>query len=175
MPCAIDATVGGATSNSYATAAQADAYHEAHVSGATWAAATDDQKCRALVQATRHLDAYVEWDGYASSTTQALAWPRTGLYDPNTQAALSSAALPDELIWATAEQARWLLTSDRAAESTAETQGVTRIAAGSVELEFAPTSGTRLSVLAPAAFQFIAQWGTQRQKGRGGPVALERT
>lgn len=174
MACAIVATVGGASSNSYATAAQADTYHEAHVSGATWTAATDDQKCRALVQATRQLDAYVEWDGYAASTTQALAWPRTGLYDPNTEVDLPSDALPDELVWATAEQARHLLAGDRAAESTAEVQGVTRIAAGSVELEFAPTSGTRQSVLAPAAYQFIAQWGTQRQRGRGGPVALER-
>ena len=136
-------------------------------------AATDDQKCRALVQATRQLDAYVEWDGYASSTTQALAWPRIGMTDPSTGASIASSVLPQRLVDAVAEQARWLLAGDRAAELDQRAQGVTRIAAGSVELEF-DRNAAGPSVVAPAAWALVASWGRRRHSPTGGAVALER-
>lgn len=164
MACTIDATVGGAASNSYVTVAEADAYHEAHVSGATWAAASADAKCRALVSATRQIDAYVEWtvESVVASDAQALAWPRVGMVDPRTQDVVSSGVLPTRLKEATCEQARALLAGDRSAELSQDVEGVRRLVAGAVELEFQEGGIRGRPVLVPSAWALLEPWGMQR-------------
>ena len=54
---AIDATVGGATSNSYVTLTEAEAYFAARLNSATWTAASAGDKEAALLSACRHIDA----------------------------------------------------------------------------------------------------------------------
>ena len=70
----IDATVGGASSNSYATVSDADTYFDERVGGTDWAGSTD-QKERALITATRRLDQET-YEGLKVAERQALKWPR---------------------------------------------------------------------------------------------------
>lgn len=80
MPLTLLSTAGGATSNSYASVAEATAYLEGRLFAAAWTAATVAQQEQALVYATTLLDRE-RWRGAKGITstgalTQALAWPR---------------------------------------------------------------------------------------------------
>jgi hypothetical protein len=86
---AIDATVGGASANSYLTVAAADllAASELGRDMKAWVAATVDEKEAALLRATEEVDAEVGRVAYPATTTQALLFPRrddyvqaTGIY-----------------------------------------------------------------------------------------------
>ena len=81
MALTLVATAGGLTSNTYCTQAEALTYHEAHLYASTWTGATSANKDKALAMATRLLDEQINWYGWKSSNNQALAWPRTGIYD----------------------------------------------------------------------------------------------
>ena len=77
---ALDAIVGSPTGNSYPTVLEADAYflNRFHVS--FWASLPDEDKEKLLITATNLLEWYVRWVGTKASETQALAWPRTGVF-----------------------------------------------------------------------------------------------
>lgn len=80
MPLVLDASVGGAASNSYSSVAAADLYATYRIGGAAFAALTSDQKIQALVTATRDIDsiggAPYGFLGEPTIDTQALEWPR---------------------------------------------------------------------------------------------------
>lgn len=83
MAITIDATVGGASANSYVTLAEADSYMEGRLNASAWETdATTDNKNRALAEATRWLTA-ATWLGYRVDDTQALSWPRAWVIDPD--------------------------------------------------------------------------------------------
>jgi len=65
MALVLNATPGAADANSYATVADADAYHEGHLYASAWTSASNTTKEQALVMATRWLDAQVRWAGVA--------------------------------------------------------------------------------------------------------------
>jgi hypothetical protein len=136
MALILIATPGASDANAYATVAEADAYHEAHLYATAWTGATTQQKEIALVMATRWLDAKCRWRGTATSDTQALGWPRYDVLDPNTGYSLAWDAIPRQVREATAEAARTLLQGDRTADNDVEAQGLKRLKAGPVELEF---------------------------------------
>lgn len=77
MAITLTSTVSGESSNTYATAAEALTYHDAHLDGAVWTsdAVEADQRARALIMAARILDAR-EWHGEPTESTQKLKWPR---------------------------------------------------------------------------------------------------
>ena len=81
MALAIDATVGGAAANSFVTVAEADTYLEARLNSAAWTGV--DPKMQALIEATRELCALSGWLGYRVTSTQALAWPRDEVVNPD--------------------------------------------------------------------------------------------
>lgn len=181
MALTIVATPGSATANSYCTVAEATAYNDAHVSGSTWSDADPEDQKRALMTATRQLDAYLSWSGVASTDAQALAWPRTGMIDPITEDVIGEDAIPQRLKNATAEQARLLLVRDRSAESDTDVQGIASITAGSVQIGFrSPPSGSSTSappVLAPSAVAFVQPWvlaNTSSQRALLNTVPLAR-
>lgn len=93
----IDATAGGASANSFVTEAEAIAYAAdrlnlpsgwATVSGADLA---EDEK-KALIAATQDVDR-LTFQGYRTTTTQALSWPRSYVVDPDA----SISAVVDQL------------------------------------------------------------------------------
>jgi hypothetical protein len=86
MAITIDATVGGASANSYLTLADAQDLIDGMVENddvTAWASATADQKNRALYSATQRLDRE-RFLGARATDTQALQWPRTGVRKPDT-------------------------------------------------------------------------------------------
>lgn len=176
MALVLDATPSGVASNTYSTRAEADAYHEAHISGTVWSSASTGTRDMALAHATRMLDSYIAWRGLRAVSGQALAFPRSGLYDPDTGDSISSATIPAIIKQACAEQARSLLAGDRAAELDATAQGLESMEVGSVRLAF--RSGAAQEPLAPAVLglllPYLSSWGTVRPGPGGGPVALAR-
>jgi hypothetical protein len=104
---AIDTTIGGVAADSYASVAAADSYAAADLGryAAAWAAATTDQKERALKRAARDLDTYVgssaaRWDEF-----QALVFPRWEDVHPVTSLPL----IPTRVMHAAIEQAMYML------------------------------------------------------------------
>ncbi len=77
---ALDATVGGAASESLATVAQANTYHT-NRGNAAWAALSDALREIALRKATDYLGEFYgpAWAGCRATDTQALDWPRLGV------------------------------------------------------------------------------------------------
>ena len=71
----LDATLAGATSNSYVDLAEADAIAANLPFAADWAALTDEEKIDGLIVATRWLET-LNYTGTRCSTTQRLKWPR---------------------------------------------------------------------------------------------------
>ena len=149
-------TVGGATSNSYLTIEEANDYFDTRLPIAGWTNADEDTKAALLIMATRTLDSlltplktYVPasgsasayfrvrraWTGSPASTTQRLAWPRSGMYDRNGNA-IPTTVIPHELKEATAELAGQLSISDRTLDNEASVQGLKSVSAGSVSLSF---------------------------------------
>jgi hypothetical protein len=112
MALTIDATVGGATSNSYATVVEADAIAEETLPvPAAWNNAEPEERVLALVAAVRFLDQSA-FAGARATGSQALAWPRTGVlkapdYDDVTT--YDSAEIPAAVKRAQARLAFYLL------------------------------------------------------------------
>jgi hypothetical protein len=95
MPTII-ATPGAVDANSYETLVEAQAYFDAHLYASAWASADQATKEKALIMAARLLDAWFEWTGGASTSTQALGWPRTGMLSRNGYE-IADDAIPQDL------------------------------------------------------------------------------
>lgn len=124
MTLVIDATVGGASANSFVTLVEAQAYMDARLNGATWTAASTDDQNRALVEATRELS-NATWKSTRASTTQALSWPRWFVVNPDVPWAgtvfYDSSVIPQRVKDATCELAFQFLkagSTDLAAQDT---------------------------------------------------------
>jgi hypothetical protein len=94
MPLTIIATPGAVNANSYVTVAQADAYMAARLNAGAWTSATADIKAAALIEAQRSMQT-LPWLGQRTGTTQALAWPRTEVVDPDSP---TGAVYADDII-----------------------------------------------------------------------------
>ena len=68
---------GSATYNSYLSVAEADAIAATQLGELAWNTATNDEKERALINATFWLDT-LDYIGSKTDPTQPLKWPRTG-------------------------------------------------------------------------------------------------
>jgi hypothetical protein len=152
----IDATVAGASSNSYQTLMEANEYHDGRIPLPTPWVASGDASIRALITATRVMDSMAspfrtfvrgqsgdasyhivrrQWTGAPSTTTQRLAWPRTGMYNRN-GVAIPSGEIPFELKEAHAELAGQLLNADTTLDNAVAVGGITSVRAGSVSVSF---------------------------------------
>jgi len=124
---------GKADANSYASVADGDAYHEGHLYATAWTGSTTANKEKALVFATRLIDAEWRFRGAKLSGAQSLQWPRSDC--PDLDAAgrrsspllggwrngmLPSDAVPSAVVQATCEQARELILLDRTANPLGE-------------------------------------------------------
>ena len=105
MAAVIDATLAGASANSYVTLAAANTYFETVPESSTWTNKTDDQKNRALISATRWIDS-LSFYGDRCSETQSLKWPREDYKVDGI--ALACTAIPSPIKVATYELARAL-------------------------------------------------------------------
>lgn len=104
MALTIDATVGGASANSFVTAAEMTTYCEGRLNSSVWTAATAQEP--ALVEATREL-AMLTWKGLTVTTTQALTWPRQYAENPDSPSCqyFATTEIPQRIKDATCELA----------------------------------------------------------------------
>lgn len=102
----IDATIAGASSNSYVTLAFADGYFADTLEGREWLSFPREDRARALISATRKIDEEFRYCGrpYDTLTPQALKFPRESDYDSE-----GNLQIPDGIEYATCELALHLL------------------------------------------------------------------
>lgn len=137
----IDATIGGADTNSYLSLVDANDLIHQRPFHSNWDSITDDdEKNAALVWATRMLSHY-EWKGSIASQDQKQAWPRSGIYDKDGRAQLIT-TYPEWLTTAFSELAFYIATEDRLSDSG--TEGFSKIKIGSIDLTIDKTDRTGL-------------------------------
>lgn len=128
MSVTVDATVGGASANSYLTVADADTILNLRLGIGSWTDASTDDKGRALIMATRDIDTN-RFLGERVSYSQILEWPRTYQREPADQ-------IPRDVQFATAEQALWILQNSasggRSDRQQLAAQGVTSYTVGNL-------------------------------------------
>jgi len=150
----IIATPGAADANSYATLLEAAGYFTDRLPLVPpWSAVAD--QTAALIMATRVLDLMSiarrtlriskdgtkyfytsrSWTGAPATTTQALAWPRTGMYDLNGNL-IASTVIPQMLKNAECELAGQLNAADTTLDNAIIVGGITSVKAGSVAVTF---------------------------------------
>lgn len=113
---ALDATVGGANSNSYLSESEANTYltnERLYISA--WTAATTGTREQALIWATFLIDTSFEFEGSRRHLTQALRFPRVGLDDVDGEY-IDQDSIPSIIKKATATYALYLLQQDRTVE-----------------------------------------------------------
>ena len=151
---ALDATVGGAAANSYVTVAEGTAYYATHLYAAVWATLTTEQKEAALISATRVLDANQCFTGVPASETQALQWPRAGMFNRN-GVAIPENVIPTELKYAVFELALNLATRNTTVLTDIQAQGLIKLKAGPVELGWATASNAEFTAIGPNVTAFL--------------------
>jgi len=174
MALVLDATVGGVASNSYATEAEGDSYHEGRLFATAWSGASTVNKEAALAWASRMLDYSFDWTGYKYTIEQAMRWPRYSALDRDGQL-FDSNEIPSELKDAVAELARLLIAGDRGAETG--TEGLKRLKVDVIELEFDKLD--RVETVPDEVYQMISHLGrlqsTTSSGGQAVAVPLIRT
>ena len=167
---------GKVDANSFATAADGDAYHDGHLYASAWTGATTQNKEKALVMATRLIGSLLQFRGVKRRSIQALQWPRRGCPDPDTDnvvvpgllrvraAVLDETKVPVLVIHATCELARELLKQDRTGDPGGEGLRSLDIS-GSMHLEF--DSATRQPVIPALVQTWLAKFGEPLARGPG--------
>jgi hypothetical protein len=164
----VESGAGLASANSYASIAECDAYHEGHLYADYWEAtvADTDRRNRALVMATRLINAEWEFWGRQVKATQALQWPRSECPDPDGVAVgdlVATSAVPADIVRATCEMAREILILDRTAAPLGEGEkyhfdGATQIGWDKAD---------RRPVLSALTQQYLSRYGFARLARRG--------
>ena len=150
---ALDATLGGASANSYVTVAEADAYFATSFGRTAWGSASAANKEIVLIESTRLLDLLVSWKGYVKSDTQALRWPRTHV--PNIDGRyISDSIVPKDVKNAVFELAYSLLSNGGFQASENE---LAKVKVGPVSIDFSDT--VKSNGLPKMVRDMIARWG----------------
>lgn len=140
MPTILVTTPGDPAANSYAAYADYRSYWGLRGFSTAALAAVQASVEPLMTWATQIIDESFDWTGSATLSTQALAWPRTGMLTVN-KFPLDPMTLPQRLLDAECEFAGILLGSDRTADipdlkSVGGQTQLTGIKAGSVQLSF---------------------------------------
>jgi hypothetical protein len=161
---------GFADANAYADVADGDAYHEGHLYASAWTGASSDDKAKALVMATRLIDAEYQFGGVKVSDAQTLQWPREGCRNEDGEDELASDAVPKAVADATCEMARELLVADRTAAPAGE--GLKYANVGTTQTGYDPKD--RRPVISHVAQAMLAKFGSLL-RSKSGAVRLVRT
>ena len=132
---ALVATPGASDANSYVTEPEADAYFETRPHSSAWSSVEDAEA--ALINASRMLDWYMKWDGYKTSETQPMGWPRATVLNESGYL-IDDTVIPKNLKEATFEMALFSLAEDRVADQ--DMDGYSKMKVGPLTLESDGTS-----------------------------------
>lgn len=141
---ALDATVGGASSNSYVSVADADAILANSLDAGVWndtsTVLATEIKESALITATRILDMNFEWDGTIADSDiidQALRWPRDNATDQDNRE-IPSTIIPTQLQVATSLFANYIQLQDG---YKSEINTLNKVKVGSISVDFNTSNG----------------------------------
>lgn len=113
MPLIVDTTPLSPTCNSYVSALEMAAYLTERVPDpavkVAWDALSSDLQNLYLVNATRSLDSFCEWEGERYYGPQRLSWPRYGIYIEGLYLDINVEAFPSQVIEATCEMVIWMM------------------------------------------------------------------
>ena len=167
---------GLSDANSYASAADGDAYHDGHLYASSWTAAVTGSKEKALVMATRLIDGLFQFDGFKRLSAQALQWPRRECRDPDIETGvipglllvrgpyLDETKVPVVVMNATCELARALLVEDRTDNPDGE--GLSSMSVvGSLRLDF--NAHDRQPVIPAIVQTWLGKFGQYLPRTRG--------
>jgi len=122
----------GTVATSYATLAEADAYHIGRLHNDAWLNETPYNKRSALVWATRILDT-LHWKGKKADSNNLLHWPATGVYD-RYGSLIDSAIIPVVVKNACCELAFHLVSTDTTVEKG--DSSFKKLSVGGLDMEF---------------------------------------
>ena len=175
MALTLIATPGAEDANTYATKAEASAvggYLESRLFVTNWTNATAGDRNIALVQATRLLDDWFDWNGKIADSDQALRWPRYSVEDCD-GVDIDSDIIPQFLIDATSELALHLLQSTDVLGAP-DTLGYSRIKVDVLELEIDKSDRDSETVIPDSVTSMLECYGVVRSRGTGGVAQLIR-
>lgn len=165
---------GRSDANSYASLLDGDAYHEGHLYATAWSGASATTKDKALVMATRLIDAQYQFNGTRSVSTQALQWPREDCRDPDAElgsaGTVASNSVPRAVVQATCELARELIVTDRTEAPLGEGIYFERAADGTQTIY---SKSDRRPIIPALVQGLVAKYGAL-VKSRSGNVRLVR-
>lgn len=142
------------TSNTYVSVSDADAYLLLHMSGATWAGKSTQEKEAILVTAGRIIDYGATYKGYKKERLQGMQWPRyqVEMQNPYPWLYYDDTIIPPEIQRAQMEVAALLLVGgDRTADQDADGIASVSLGKGAVAVTFDPhTAKTLMGRIAPA-------------------------
>lgn len=156
---ALIVTPGAPDANSYASVAEADAYHATVLYNESWLNATPENKEIVLQWATRLLDANMNWHGNKSTDEQSLRWPRFNAYDADGYV-YDSDIIPPELKEGVSEYARILLEENIPNDSNADTFDKIKVA--SIELVYRASEEQQNSQVPDSVYSLIDFLGTRK-------------
>lgn len=155
---ALDTTLGGASSDSYVSLAEATAYFAARFGADAWDYLSEANREKALKQATREVDRH-RFHGSRWRWNQALEFPRQYPYHREHPEHTTTVEIPASVKEATLEQALWIATHEtaggRSPRQQLQQEGVTQFRVGSTSETF---GGASLSILCPEARQLLRRW-----------------
>ena len=161
---------GKVDANTYATVADCDAYHAGHLYASDWTLASRENNAKALVMATRLIDALFQFNGARTWLAQALEWPRSECPDPSGADFVADNVVPQAVVDATCEMARELLKADRTAGLDEQELGSFSLD-GAMKLVF--DRQKRATVLTTVVLAMLGRFGETRSR-RSGSVRLVR-
>lgn len=161
------------TYDTYADVAVATDYLTASLASYATAflAATDDNKARSLVMATRWIDAQ-NWLGEKSDPDQPLQWPRSGI------AGVDPLVVPQQIVDASITLAAMLienpaLQTELSSGGAAETK---RLKAGSAEIEYFRSASAfkwKNNIFPPDIWNLLRGWLVGSAGGYGGAESFD--
>jgi len=167
----LDATIGGANSNSYITLTDADLYHEHLVYSSAWQTMTTLQRSDSLRHSTKLLDEWVDWFGDKTDDIQRLQWPRYDVYGRD-RFVIDSDVIPEEIQNATAELARLLL--ERDLTKSPDTKGFSEMKVSSLQLKIDKVDRDSVGVIPESVVIMVEPYGVVRKRGSMSTVELVR-
>lgn len=145
---------GLADANGYGTVEESNDYAETASDSDQWLPLDESVKQARIIQATRAIDLRFRWNGWRASTTQALEFPRTGLYQSSGNL-LSSSVVPEWLKWAVFEWARLVQIGDPSMTGAMVEQSVSL---GSASVTYANAGGTAAIWVPPTVVSLVPSW-----------------
>lgn len=157
-------TINSVTYTVYGDDVAAGVYFDARIGGYQWSSYVSPQGSgqtgndlkRALVTATNMFNAWQQWQGTLTNSTQPLAWPRTGVMVGGI--GVDSSSIPAAIIDGNFELALALLLDPDSilGDANGTTMNTRMVKAGSVAVEnFKPIAGTRWPT---AVYEFVGPY-----------------